>query len=112
MPKQKKKRVVAGSAPCAISAKTNDTSKVLSVNTEIQNSESLRCDVCIVVQTINFFDLVVLDTRRQLQVLAQDFQVVPPENVRVETEYYFSKGSIAGNNLLPNTSSSSKTPED
>ena len=55
----------------------------------------------------------VLDTRRQLQGLAQDFQVVPHENVQVETENtILSKGSIAGNNLLPNTTTSSKTPKD
>ena len=51
----------------------------------------------------------VLDTRKQLQGLAQAFQVVPHENVRVETE---PTGSIEGINLLHNTVCSSKTPED
>lgn len=46
MPKQKKKRVVAASVPYATSAKTNDTNEGSSVNTESQNSESLRCEVC------------------------------------------------------------------
>ena len=57
-------------------------------------------------------DKVVLDTRKQLQVLAQSFRVVPHENVQVEIQNtIFSIGCIAGNNLLPNTASSSKTPE-
>ena len=46
MPKQKKKRVVAASAPYVASEKTNDTNEGSSVNTESQNSEALRCEVC------------------------------------------------------------------
>ena len=189
MPKQKKKRVVAASAPYATSAKTNDTNEGTSVNTESQNSEALRCEVCttgvdyivqcekcdtwychtcakvpeqlielmvdcneahwfchkcndvateiisnfgkpdsltgvlspesyksavdIITTTIKYFDQVVLDTRRQMQELAQRFQVVPQENVQIEAENIISsKGSVAGNHLLPNTANSSRTPED
>ena len=66
-----------------------------------------------ITSAIKHLDEVVLDTRKQLQGLAQAFQVVPHENVQVETEStIFSTGSIAGNNLLSNTINSSKTPED
>ena len=176
MPKQKKKMVVAASAPYATSVKTNDTNEGSSVNTGSQNSESLHCEVCTtgvdyIVQcekcdtwyyhtcvkvpeqlielmadcneahwfchkcndvpieiisnfgkpdsltgvlspesyksavdinttTIKHFDQVVLDTRRQMQELAQHFQVVPQENAQIEVENIISsKDSIVCNNL-------------
>ena len=189
MPKQKKKRAAATSAPYTTSTRTNDTGEDLTVSTESQNGEILHCGVCttgvdyivqcercdtwychtcakvpeqlielmadcneahwfchkcndVAIEVISSFgkpesptvavfpesyknvvesitsafkhlDEVVLDTKKQLQVFAQAFQVVSNENVQVETENtIFPTGSIVGNNLLPNTASSSKTPED
>ena len=64
--------------------------------------ESHKSVVDSITSAIKHFDQVVFNIRRQLQGLAQDFQIVPQENVQVETENtIFSKGSIAGNNLLP-----------
>ena len=75
--------------------------------------ESYKSTVDIITTTIKHFDQVVLDTRRQMQELAQHFQVVPQENVQIEAENIISsKGSIAGNNLLPNTANSSRKSED
>ena len=75
--------------------------------------ESYKSVVDSITSAIKHLEEVVLHTRKQLQGLAQAFQVVPHENVQVETENnIFSTGSIVGNNLLPNTASNSKTPED
>ena len=81
--------------------------------TGVLSSESYKSVVDFITSTIKHFDQVVLDTRRQMQGLAQHFQVGTQENVQIETENTISsKGSIAGNNLLPNTANSSRTPED
>ena len=76
--------------------------------TGVVSPESYESIVDSITSAVKHLDKVVLDIRKQLQVLAQAFQVVPHENVQVVTENtIFSTGCIAGNNLLPNTASSS-----